>query len=363
MPTGPDESAGGLQLPAGMNAGCGDAARTDPTDLRPNRVVARCAPGAPVADPLDQPVTVRVAVRDPGEDQAALLLADRFGELAAEGITAELVEVAGPAEAYAQLAEGTVDAVAGDLHGRFLDMVVAGDGARLVLGSSVPSAASDLDVPQVGLWIATPALSQTGRWRDLEHRAVAVAEGISGATAYPLMNAFLQDELSLNDVELVLTGGEDAARRLLSGGVVAAWLEPPHWQHVMDEPGFELAVTRPPEPLGGLVLHQRLLDTERDRDVGQALVRALIRTINTHLTGDYREDGEVVAALAEAIGWDEETLRAAPPQVFDWEIRAGTIERLQEALLPLGGVTFEELHDEEVFLDRSLYEEAVRSER
>lgn len=300
---------------------------------------------------------------EPGEDQAAVLLADRFGELADEGITAELVEMDSPAEAYGALADGTVDAVAGDLHGRFLDMVVAGDGARLVLGSSVPSAANDLDVPQAGLWLATPALSQPGGWRDLQHAKVAIEQGISGATSYPLMNAFLQDELSLNDVELVLSGGEAAANELVSGGVVAAWLETPHWQDAMDRPGFELTVTWPSEPLGGLVLHERLLAADGDRDVGQALVRAVIRTINTYLTGDYREDDEVVAALAQAIGWDPATLRTGPPLVFDWEIRAGTIERLQEALLPLGGVTFEELQDEEGFLDRSLYEETVRSER
>lgn len=361
LPSGSEAGAEatGLRVPDDPGSGCGDAASTEPGDLRPNRAVARCGPGSPAARPLDEDVTLRVAIDEPREGLAPLLLADRLGELAEEGISVELVETDGLREAYEALANDEVDAVAADLHGAFFDIVAQGDGARLVLGGAVPSAADDREVDQAGLWIATHAVSAPNRWRDLEHRPLAVRDGISGASASRLMHVLLQGEVSLNDMNLVPVGGHEAAQQLLAGGVVAAWLEDPHWQLLEDREGFELAATRPQEALGGVVLHERLLDPDEDRDVGLAFVRALIRTVNTDLPADYRDDVEVVTALVETTGWTEEQVLAGSPLVFDWEIRAGTIDRMQAALLPLGAVTFEDHLDEDGFLDRSLYEQAV----
>ena len=53
----------------------------------------------------------------------------------------------------------------------------------------------------------------------------------------------------------------------------------------------------------------------------------MIRTINAHLSGDYHDASDVVAALAEATNSDADDLAATPALLFDWEIRSGTARR------------------------------------
>jgi NitT/TauT family transport system substrate-binding protein len=108
-----------------------------------------------------------------------------------------------------------------------------------------------------------------------------------------------------------------------------------------------------------MVFGERLVDDERERDVGVAFSRAIIRTINTYLASDYWNDRKVMAALREATDLDEDVL-VDLPLVFDWELRHGTVERVQTAaFIPLGGVTFEQTVEERQFVDRSLYQDAI----
>jgi NitT/TauT family transport system substrate-binding protein len=118
--------------------------------------------------------------------------------------------------------------------------------------------------------------------------------------------------------------------------------------------------TLPSESLTGVVLAERLVDPARDRAVGLAFTRAVIRTINTHLTGDYQSDDDVVAALADVTGQGEDAIRATPAWVFDWELRRGTTHRLQHPLIEIGGVLYEEELPEGRLVDRSLYRDVVR---
>lgn len=348
-----------IRVPENPGPGCDNAASTDPADLRTNRIVARCAPGSPAPAPLPEPAAVRVAVREPTEKLAPLLLADRLGEFAEENVSVELVTIDDPAEAYAALADGEVDIVAGDMHAAFLNMVIRGSGARLALGGSVPSAAGDTATPQAGLWLEPGVLQRAEQWTDLEGHRVVVQDGIVGASAYPINTLLRQRNTSLNEVRLEQAPGEEAARKLLDGEVAAAWLDDPHWRPVADRGVHQLVTTRPPiEPIDGMVFAEPLLDEARQRDVGVAFSRAIIRTINTHLAADYANDSEVVAALAAATGLEEEVL-GNPPLVFDWELRNGTLERMQRAFIELGAVIFEQRVEDSRFVDRSLYEEAI----
>ena len=97
----------------------------------------------------------------------------------------------------------------------------------------------------------------------------------------------------------------------------------------------------------------------RERRLGLAYVRAVIRTINTHLTGDYREDEDVVDAIAEGTGVAADELRDLPPLLFDWELRAGTMGRIEEELIVIGGVSYDEPLARDTHVDRTLASEAV----
>jgi NitT/TauT family transport system substrate-binding protein len=365
-----DASSGGapterLRVPDELDAeaGCGEEAATDPADMSAGRSVARCAADNPAPAPLDAPGTVRVGVRSRSEDVAPILLADQFDEFGEENLTVEVVELDSATELFDALEGGELDVVAGDLDGPFFDHVFNGSGARIALGGPVAPSAQDTETPQAGLWLRTDLVDPPDDWMDLEDVGlpVAVEDSIGDAVAYPVDAILAQDDISLNEVNIMVADGESAATALLDGELSGAWLSDPYWRGVVDsELEIELVATLPvAESLGGVAFDERLLDPERDRATGVAFSRAVIRTINTYLAGDYQDDDEVVAALVEATGASEDDIRRTPAWVFDWEVREGTTERIQQALLSLGGVLYEEALPEGRLVDRSLYEDAV----
>ena len=89
-----------------------------------------------------------------------------------------------------------------------------------------------------------------------------------------------------------------------------------------------MATTPGSESIDGTVFGPRLLGP--DRAVGVAYARAVIRTINTHLADGYGDDA--LPVVAEAIGEDEDVVADGPAPLFDWEIRQGTMARIQDAL-------------------------------
>lgn len=345
------------QLPDDVGEGCGSAARSDAEDLDAARPVARCAAGSPAPQPLAENARVRVALTQRGELAAPVLLADSMGEFAAEGVDVELVDL--PAgEAFAALGAGDVDAVVGPVDSPFFDAVRAGAGARWVLGGTLSSAPGDTDVPQAGLWVRSDLMPGAGRWHDLTGMRMGLDAGWRSAAVYPVATVAAQGDLSLNDVDLVAAAGDEAVDRLLGGELAAAWVEQPAWARVADADGVALAATLPAtEPIDGTMLSGRLLGA--DRDVGLAYARAVIRTINTHLSGDYHDDGEVLGALADATGADEDDLAATPPLLFDWEIRGGTTGRLQGAMIDIGAVGYERPLPERKLVDRTLALDAL----
>ena len=335
--------------------GCGDAALTDPTDLDIGREVARCASGSPEPVPLAQPATVRVALADGTQAAAPLLVAEAEGEFEAENLTVEIVEMPQP-DAYAAMVRGEIDAVVGTIDAPFLEGVHDGSAARLVLGGPLARAPGDLDVPQAGLWARTEVLPDPDEWRSVEGQAVAVSGGRGSGALYPIGLALDQESLDLNVVDFVPSSSADAVQRLRDASVSMAWLPEPEAAAVAGDEGLMLLATFPAsEAIDGTVFGARLLGA--DRAVGVAYVRAVVRSINTWLADGWSD--EAVAAVADASGDDEARVRAGPGPLFDWEVRAGTTTRIQDALAVVGGIRYEEALPDEALVDRSLYREAV----
>jgi NitT/TauT family transport system substrate-binding protein len=132
----------------------------------------------------------------------------------------------------------------------------------------------------------------------------------------------------------------------------------PLWLQVANDPSFKLVATQTPgEPLGGYFYGKNLLHDHRE--VGVAFARAMIRTINTYLNGDYHQNQQVIDALSKAINQPADAIRRTPPLQFDWEIRKGTAERVEKVFIALGVLTFPKpVPDKKVF-DRSFYLKAV----
>lgn len=352
-----DAAAAAPHVPDDLGRGCGDQAVTDPTDLSAGRVLARCASGAPEPEPLATPTTLRVAVPDSlTEDLAPLLVARAKGEFEEEGLTVELTPL-GDREAYDALAAGEVDLVVGPLNAPFFDSLKGGERNRLILGGTVASAPNDNEQGQTGFWVRDSALAGHGL-SDLEQQPVGMPDGVRSSATYPVGLVFTQTDITLNEVALTDVGGPAAAERLVEGELAAAWLDGGSWRTVAGQPGFYLAGTLPAsEAIDGTVASPALVGP--DRAAGLAYTRAVIRTINTYLTGDYRGDPEVMGTLSEATEIPVEDLAGLPPLLFDWEVRDGTVERIQDELLLLGGVSYDEPVAAENAVDRSLAADAV----
>jgi NitT/TauT family transport system substrate-binding protein len=342
-------------VPDDPGPGCGAAAVTDPADLRVDRTLARCGPGAPEPRPLAEPVTLRVAVDDRSEALAPLLVADALGELEAENLAVEIVDL-DQRDAYAAMARGEVDVVVGGVDAAFYDAVAQGLDARLVLGGQVARSPSDLDTPQAGLWLRADLISSRGSWSNVRGHTVLVPGGHGAAATYPVETVLGQHELDVNVVSFVDASSTDAAARLSAAEVGAAWLTEPAASRAARDDALRLVATLPgSETIDGTVFSPRLLGP--DRDAGLAYARAILRTINTHLADGYT--GEALEAVAEALEVPEDEVAAGSPPLFDWEVRAGTTTRLQEAFLHTGAVAYEQPLPEDRLVDRSVVAEVV----
>ncbi|HEX7094530.1 MAG TPA: hypothetical protein VF183_01515, partial [Acidimicrobiales bacterium] len=91
---------------------------------------------------------------------------------------------------------------------------------------------------------------------------------------------------------------------------------------------------------------------------GEAFVRALIRTINTYFPPDYHDDDAFMEEIAALLGQEKTNLLRTPSMQFDWEIRAGTSERLQQYFTQTGAQQGVRLPDART-TDRSFYEAAI----
>ena len=351
--TAPDSPSPGV--PRDPGDGCDAAATTDPEDLAVDRMLARCGPDAPAAQPLPQVVPVRVAVTERTETVAPLLVADALGELSAENLAVEIVDMPGR-DAYAAMARGEVDVVVGGVDGPFYDAVHGGLGARLVLGGQVARHPSDLDTPQAGLWLRRGLIDDDDEWDNVEGQTLLVPGGLAAAAVQPIDTLLAQHSLGVNNVDIVPAPSSQAVDTLHAAAVGGAWLAEPDAIEAAADEELMLATTTPgSESIDGTVFGPRLLGP--DRAVGLAYTRALIRTINTHLPDGYEDDA--LTAVAEALAVDEDVVAEGPAPLFDWELRSGTTTRLQDALTALGGVGYERPIAEDGLLDRSLAADVI----
>lgn len=359
-----DDSSAGREVPQGDEAvapvdGCGDGALIDPTDLSKDRDVARCEPGRPAAQPLPDTESVTLALGYNAEFAAPILLAEELGEFEAENLDVEIVPI-GFVDAIPQMLTGQIDASNGAPDAGWYNAAGQGIDVRWVLGNFFVPDGGRPEVPQTGLWVRRDVFSDPDDpdLAELEGTTVATAAGLGSVISYPIGEALEEVGLGLDDLTIQQIPSADMLQALDSGAVDAAWLLDPYWIDASENDEYVQVVTQPPaETLGGLYFSSRLLDD--DRPVGLAVLRALVRTVNTHLAGDYQSDAEVLQALSEVTSTPVEAIEATPSLVFDWEIRDGTTGRTQKHFLATGAQTTDGEIPEDQLVDRSLYEEVV----
>lgn len=344
---------------AGKVAGCGAKAVTDPVDISKDRKPARCDAGAPAPKPLKEMTTVTVSSSFRLEFIAPLLVGDALGEFAKENIKINIVPVRF-SDAVPQLANGQIDVAVGGIEGAFFNAVQQGLPVKMVLGNYFPPDAGDRTVDQTGMWCRTDIFKNPAKPKpqELVGKRLGSAVGNASTAMYYVQQMALGDKAKVSQMQVTTIPSTDMVQAIKNNALDCAILLDPLWLSVANDPQFVLVATQTPgEPLGGYFYGKNLLEDRRE--VGEAFARAMIRTINTHLTGDYHQNTQVMDALSKAINQPVANIQRTPPLVFDWEIRKGSGERIQKVFMDLGVLTYPKVIKDKKLFDRSFYLKAV----
>lgn len=331
--------------------GCGAGSWTAPSDLTPDRTPARCDKGAPAPRPLAERRKLTIATSTlSAEYVAPLEVAVEKGEFKKEGLDVTLKVLPTP-DALPLLAKGDIDGLWAAPEAAVLNGVKSGFDIKWVTGNFSPDPKS-----RSGLWVRLKKGESAGHV-PMAGRRMGTLIGKGSVIAYPMNKALKKHGGGLDKIQFQQLGSADVLTALQNGGVDSAWLLDPVWRRVAGDSHYAFLGGQPlGEPLGGLLFGPNLLSD--DVDAGVALLRAYIRTVNTYFPGDYKKDPAFVAELAKLLKTDKKVLKSTPSLRMDWEIRAGTTDRLQDAYRA-AGVSKGDALPEKRIVDRSLYEEAV----
>lgn len=247
--------------------------------------------------PLATPVTLKVSIASPNETYSAVRLANLLGEFEKENITLEIVAIPST-ESMPALASGLIDVAAFGITAPFFNAVAGGADIRMVMVGSESSAAS-------GVYVRSDLAEQGAA--GLKGKTLGLSLGWGQTSAVPLEEYLKSADLTIDDVEIATIPLEELAGSLDTGVIDLSILAPPASLlfekngNAKRVAGFENG-----ERTAGYAFGPRLLKDEPE--IGQAFIRALMRTINTYLTGDYKANAETRALLAEANAVTEDDL-------------------------------------------------------
>jgi NitT/TauT family transport system substrate-binding protein len=349
-----------------MAEGCENGA-TDPSDMTVGRPVARCEPGYPAPQPLPEMTTINVASAFKLEFMSPLLLADAMGELEKENLKMNLISLKF-SDSVPQMASGQIDVAVGGIEVALFNAGFRDQPVKAVLANYFPPDAGDYTKPQTGLWCRRDAFTtpQAPDLKEIEKLKLSSSVGAGSVSFYYTTSEIKRQGVSdfdLTGANIQAIPSAETVTALKNGGIDCGIVLDPLWLQLKDDPGYFLAASQTPgEPLGVYAFGKRLLVD--NPEIGDAFARAYIRTINTYFDGDYHNDPEVMAKIAELTQGDVSKLTQVPSLVMDWEFREGTTTRIQEYLIGVNVITdYKTPVDEDKVIDRSFYLRAVGAEK
>ena len=345
-------------------AGC-EKGYTDPADLSLTRAVARCTTGSPAPVPLAAKTKIIIATNFKLEFNSPVAVANTLGEYAKENLEVEFVNLS-YANSIPQLSNGQVDVAVGGFETAMFNAGAADVAIKVIAGNYFPPKASNYTVAQTGLWCRRDSFTTPASpiLKEIETKKWATAAG-RGSSAVYYSAAEIQKrvpDFNIKKVDIQTVASTDILAALANKAIDCGILLDPLWTQVKDKPEYFQAATQTPgEPLGQMSFGKNLLVDKPE--VGQAFLRAYIRTINTYFAGNYHQDDKVMAEIQKWTGATAENqavLKGLDSLTFDWEVRSGTTNRIQQLFIDLGVITnFTTPVVESKLVDRSVYEKVL----
>ncbi len=286
-------------------------------------------PGFSSLDPSPLASTASVTISAAGmlEAFAPAFLAEATGEFEAENLDVEFVITQTAVQA---LATGEADASLSAPSLEMINAVRQGIELRWIAGNYTPDPDS-----VIGIYARADLLGEGPDWSKLAGTQVSLTNP-AGLTLLTLDQRLREKGLSLGDVEVVRMAPADALIALENGALGAAWLNSPIHLEVADDPDYVFVGGQDPDFVGGgLVAGPGLLDGDRC-EVITAILRAMERTIQTHLQPGYKDDPETIALLAETLQIPEEAVAGNEELLFTQRVPAGEMTEFQDALVDIG---------------------------
>jgi NitT/TauT family transport system substrate-binding protein len=320
--------AAGLVLLSGCaSAGQSGGGGSDPSRLSvlPADVHLSGRADTPAPKPLSTKQSLKVGIPSKLELEAPALLAQTYGEFAKENLGVSFVTDTVP-NLLTLLGQNKIDLVYAGAQALVFNAVNDGVPIRWVSGVASSS-------PDSGLFMSTKYGSSMTDFNPkvLKGKTIGVNPGaLAAPSEYGLYDAIRKAGLSPSDVRMTPFSDPSAMVQALDSGTIdGATLGPPYTAALKQgvafqaEPGYPSTIQ-----IAGYFATTQLLNSRRT--AGVAFFRALERTVNTYLSGDYHQNADVMAKIATQLGTTVASLKLAPSVPFDFNVPAQSVASLQQ---------------------------------
>lgn len=310
----------------------------------------------PAAQPLATKESVTMVAGAKVEALVVPFLADHLGEFERENLDVTF-QILPPADATILIATDRADMMIGGLGAGELNAISSGVDMRWIANAHQQSPES-----QEGLWLRDEYFTADGKPDPAAIKGMKVALSASSAAStasVPTARWLESIGLSLADVSLVNLPATEILIALESGAIGAGYLVAPFWKTASSGDFAQLVTPTPPFAASGYLLAGDHLG--EDRAVADAIVRAMSRTIEACLQGDYHADPAAVAALAEVLGQPVDVLVSTPSLVFDPQLGFNTsqLDDLQSVWLEGDVLDYDQPLADDELVDLTVVEHAL----
>jgi NitT/TauT family transport system substrate-binding protein len=297
-----------------VSAACGGGGgATGPADPAAAADVFTATEDPLAPKPLPEKTTVTVGIGGQLEVYAQYMMAQAEGEFAKENIEVQTQDVP-ESDKLALLSQGRMDLGYNALTAGLLNLMSTGAQVRWAF----PGAAYSPDSKQ-GYWFSREAFGPDGpQPAELRGKDILTPSGNSSISAYYLWEWVRRTDPSVQLSELTFTAMKpnEIALAMSNGAAQVAQVVSPGSAVLENDPCCVFVDTGyPSTAVIGWVGSEDFLTGKPE--VAMAFFRALARTQQTYLQGDYHANPEVAPKLAEQMGIPAEQLATLPNLLFD----------------------------------------------
>lgn len=301
--------------------------------------------------PLPELTTIKVSASSKIDNFSSVFLADYLGEFKKENLKLDFVTLPAP-DALPALGQGQLDIIVGGVTATMANAISEGADVKFVAPTFY------FNPGQNGIWVADDI--DPDNPAALKGQEFATSQGAGGATILAISDFLEKGGLDITDVKLPTFPIDQLAQAMTQGVAKAAWVTAPT-DAVLREAGGSKFVSgiQPGDPSAGVLFGPNVLT--KNPAVGAAFLRALARTIDEHLQGDYKKDPQTVKDLAAALGLTEDEVTATPSVQFDpkFTFHADRLTDMQAAWKKLGVLSYDELLPPDKIADLTMIDTIV----